>query len=57
MSPATRNRRDELQKAFDQAGIAGEWRIGDMGSMIFLAKCRDYELDLPWLSPTPAKIE
>ncbi len=56
--PATLARRNELQKAFDEAGIDGEWRVGDRGRMIFFGKCREYELDLPWLNQNaPVTIE
>lgn len=33
--PSTRARRDELQRAFEKAGIPGTWEIGDLGRMIF----------------------
>ncbi len=35
MHPSTRARRDELQRAFEKAGIPGTWEIGDLGRMIF----------------------
>lgn len=44
--PSTIARRDELQKAFDKAGIPGKWEIGDFGSMIFYSDCREFELDI-----------
>ena len=33
--PSTRARRDELQRAFEKAGIPGTWEIGDLGRMMF----------------------
>ena len=33
--PSTRARRDELQRAFEKAGIPGTWEISDLGRMIF----------------------
>ncbi len=33
--PSTRARRDELQRAFEKAGIPGTWEISDPGRMIF----------------------
>ena len=33
--PSTRARRDELQRAFEKAGIPGTWKISDLGRMIF----------------------
>lgn len=47
--PSTIARRDELQTAFDEAGIVGHWKIGDLGSMIFYEKCRDVDLYIPRL--------
>ena len=35
MHPSTRARRDELQRAFEKAGIPGTWEIGDLGRMMF----------------------
>ena len=35
MHPSTRARRDELQRAFEKAGISGTWEISDLGRMIF----------------------
>lgn len=51
MHPATQIRKEELQKAFQDAGIHGEWKIGDFGSMIFYSDCSEFELDMPWLLP------
>ena len=35
MHPSTHARRDELQRAFEEAGIPGTWEIGDLGRMTF----------------------
>ena len=50
LNPSIYARRDELQKAFDEAGIPGKWEIGYAGSMIFDSDCRNFELNMPYYS-------
>lgn len=49
MHSSTKAQREALQNAFDKSGIPGEWKIGNLGSMIFYSDCREFELDMPWI--------
>ena len=46
--PSTLARRDELQRAFEKAGIPGTWEISDLGKMIFSYHTGSFEVYREW---------
>ena len=48
MHPSTHARRDELQRAFEKAGIPGTWEISDLGRMIFSYHTGSFEVYREW---------